>query len=200
MATNAIDQLLADLERRAATEIDAVLDAARSEAARLVEVARAAAEEKRAAAMEACDRQGADERHAALGDARRAGRAELLAAQHALVDRVFARARIEAASRLLETASTPRIASRIEELAGFIPGAVEVHCPPPLVSALQARLDDGARFRVSPGVASDVGVTLVGDDGRLRIEDTVDSWLAATRADHAIWICRAIDPPHESSP
>ena len=199
MGAEPIDQLLSELESRAATEVEAILANARSEAKRLLDDAHAATEKRQAAALEHCDRAAAEELRTSLGEARRAGRGELLEAQHAFVDRVLARAKLDAAPRLLDAANLPHIVARIQELAAFIPGAVDIQCPSMLVAALQSSLRHQPQLRPTPAAGNEIGFICIGEGGRVRIDDTVDSWLQATRAQQAIRLCRAIDTPNGAS-
>lgn len=197
---SAIDQLLSELENRSVREVAAILAEARAEAEQLRASARAETERRRVAALAQCDRDADAELRESLAAAARAGRAELLEAQHAFVDRVLAQAKAEAAARLLDPANLPRLASRIEELATFIPGSVQIRCPTTLVAALEETLHHQPRLRPIPAEGSEVGLVLVSDDGRLRIDDTVDSWLDATRTAHAIWLCHAVGAPNGAAP
>lgn len=200
MASAAIDQLLSELENRSAREVAAILAEARAEADRLRAAARAEVERRRAQAVAQCDRDANDELRQLLAAAARAGRAELLEAQHAFVDRVLARAKADAAARLLDPATLPRLATRVEELAAFIPDSVQIRCPTSLVAALEQRLRHQPRLRPIPTEGDEIGLVLVSDDGRLRIDDTVDGWLDATRAAHAIWLCHAVEVPNGAAP
>lgn len=200
MASAAIDQLLSELENRSTREVATILAEARAEADRLRAAACAEAEGRRAAALAQCDRDADAELRESLAAAARAGRAELLEAQHAFVDRVLARAKADAAARLVEPANLPRLAARVEKLATFIPGSVQIRCPTTLVAALEERLHHQPRLRPTPAEESEIGLVLVSDDGRLRIDDTVDSWLEATRDAHAIWLCHAVGMPNGAMP
>lgn len=167
MADVHMQRLLDELEARARAEIEQVdADAhARADALRAAVAADGAT--KQANAFAACDAEFAKRRGAAIADARRDARLALLHAQHELVDRVLDRVQADLSARLAE-AGVAQFGARFDELRTFAAsGNVEI--------AADARAG---------------GFTLVADDGHLVIDDTVEAWLAANRAQLAIDICR----------
>jgi len=135
----------------------------------------------------------ARERNAALSNARHAGRRTLLAAQHALVERVLDASGKATIRKLGLCVNVERLVSRADELAAYAGnGAVEVRCQTALAEQITSRL--GCRqVRVVSDDAAPWGLTLTADGGRLVIEDTVDAWLAARRSAIAIDVCRRIE-------
>lgn len=165
-----LDGLLAQLETHARSDIDGVLVAASEEAARLRADADRRCDERRASALAKYDEDMAHTRHRAVAAARRNARAEVLAAQHALADRVVRAARELIVTRLRNAADTPEFRDRLNELLTYFeePDCVTVNA-----------LGDGIR--------------LTDGERRLEINDSVDAWLARERPRIAIDACRAAE-------
>ena len=164
-----LERLLAELGDRAQSEIAQVRAdaAARAESIRAAGVAGAAA--RCAEALAALDADVARRRIGALADARRRARGAVLRAQHALVDRVLAKVRVLAATRLAEPISECGIARRSALLRSY------------------AVRSDVTVDRTASGIR------LTADGGHLAIDDTIDAWLDADRAAIAIDVCHAVE-------
>lgn len=165
-----VESLLAQLETRARADIDAVLRAAREEAERVRADATRRCDERRANALARCGEDATSAQHAAVADARRGARAEVLAAQHALADRVVHAARELIVARLRSAADTPAIRGRVAELLTYFdePAAVSV-------------------------VTTHEGILLTDSAHGLEIRDSVDVWLARERPRIAMEACRAVE-------
>lgn len=184
MADSHLDQLIAELGRRAHDELEVV---AREAQARIDEIRRAARQQEdtdRGNALAALEADYERRTTVAVADARRAARAAMLSAQHGLVDRVLQRTRDIVARRFAPyAAANGSVAS---------PAGSRVD----LASRLHARAEELASY--ASGGDADVayaasGISLVADGGRLRIDDTVDAWLAGERRQLAIDVCRSLE-------
>ena len=176
MADAHLERLLAELDERARTEIGQVEAdaAARATAIRDEACKRAAA--RKAESLSALDAEFARHRGSELAEARRRARGTLLAAQHALVDRVLDRARALAVARLASSDSNCGLDRRATLLASYAIGA------DPTVERLES------------------GLRLTADSGHLEVNDTVDAWLESDRAAIAIELCRAVEGEGEAAP
>jgi len=165
-----VESLLQQLATRARTDIDAVLVSAREEAERLRNDAAQRCEERRTKALASCDDEATHARYAAIAGARREARANVLAAQHALADRVVRAARELIIARLRSAHDTPALRDRVTELLTYFdqPSAVAV-------------------------VTNDDGLLLTDSAHGLEIRDSVDVWLARERPRIAIDVCRAVE-------
>jgi hypothetical protein len=150
-------------------------------------------EKRREAAIAECDEDIRRWRNSAAAAARYEGRRRLLGSQHALVERVLTAA-VEATNRKLSLCVNPEhLAKRAGELLSYVGNVTaEFRCRPPIAEQIAARLDPRAA-RVVADDDAPWGLTLVGDDGRLTIDDTVNAWLEAERAAIAITVCRRIE-------
>jgi vacuolar-type H+-ATPase subunit E/Vma4 len=187
------ERLLDELGTRARAETDQVLATARARATAVAAESTARIEQRRTAAIESCDAEASHARNAALSKARHEGRRALLAAQHAFVDKILDASRGATHRKLGLCANTERLVSRSEELASFSGnGTTEVRCRTPMAQQITSGL--GRRgVRVIPDDEAPWGLTLVADNGRLVIEDTVDAWLSSQRAAIAIDGCHRIE-------
>jgi vacuolar-type H+-ATPase subunit E/Vma4 len=186
-------RLLGELGARAGAELDQVSAAAQARADSIRVESAARIEKRREAAIAQCDEDVQRSRNSALAAARHEGRRRLLDTQHALVERVVSAA-VEATNRKLSLCVNPdRLSRRAGELLSYAGnGPAELRCRTPIAEQIAARL----RPRGANVVADDDaawGLTLVADDGRLTIDDTVDAWLEAERAAIAITVCRRIE-------
>lgn len=165
-----VESLLAQLATRARADIDAVLLSAREEAERLRSDAAQRCDERRTKALAGCDDEATHARYAAIAGARREARANVLAAQHALADRVVRAAREMIVGRLRAAGDTPALRDRVTELLTYFdqPSAVAV-------------------------VRNDDGLLLTDSAHGLEIRDWVDVWLARERPRIAIDVCRAVE-------
>ena len=164
-----LERLLAELGERAQAEIAQVHTDATSRAAAIRCNAAAQADARRLAALQALEADLAHRTMSALADARRQARGTVLRAQHALVDRVLARARALVIEHLADPASDCGITRRAEVLRSY------------------AMTSDAAIER------GDAGIRLAADAGHLSIDDTVDAWLDADRGAIAIEVCQAVE-------
>ena len=186
-------RLLGELGARARAELDQVSAAAQARADSIRVESAARIEKRRGAAMAECDEDVRRSRNGALAAARHDGRRRLLDSQHALVERVVSAA-VEATNRKLSLCVSPdRLLRRAGELLSYIgSGPAELRCRTSIAEHIAAQLGP----RDAKVVADDDapwGLTLVGDDGRLTIDDTVGAWLEAERAAIAIAVCQRIE-------
>lgn len=165
-----VESLLAQLATRARADIDAVLLSAREEAERLRNDATQRCDERRTKALASYNGEATHARYAAIAGARREARANVLAAQHALADRVVRAAREIIVLRLRTAADTRALRDRVAELLTYFdqPSAVAV-------------------------VTNDDGLLLTDSANAMEIRDSVDVWLARERPGIAIEACRAVE-------
>ena len=190
------ERLLEELGARSRAEIDQVLQAARTRAAAIAVESNGRIAERRTEALASYDEEARRARGNAVATARRDGRRALLEAQHALIDRVLSAARDVTTRRLGLCVDADRVARRAGELLAYAgPGTVELRCREPMARQVVPALASDARVRVVADDSAPWGLTLVGDGGRLSIDDTVDAWLAGQRAAIAIDVCRAMETP-----
>jgi hypothetical protein len=161
------ERLLAELGARAGSELAQVQADADAEACKILSAADRRIARRRDEALAACDAEYARCRAVAAADARHAARADLLRAQHALVDRVIERARSAVAERLAETNGSRALDERVADLSSYAP--------------------------LDAVVMKEKGITIIGTQGRLVVDDSVDAWLESERAQIAIDVCRAVE-------
>jgi len=186
-------RLFNELGARARAEIDQVSAAACARADAVLAESAARITHRRASAIAAADGDAQHSRNDMLAAIRHDGRRALLEAQHALVERVIGAAREATNRRLSLCLSTDRLVNRAGELLSYTGNnPAELRCRRSIAEQIASRLD----VRGANVVADDNapwGLTLIGDEGRFTIEDTVDAWLNAERAAIAITVCRRIE-------
>jgi len=166
MAEAHFEQLLAELGERASAELAQVQTDGERLSVQVLADADARVMQRRNEALAACESEYARRRAGAAADARHAARGNLLRAQHALVATVIARARAIVAERLGREGETPAIAARVSELSSYAAGGT---------------------------VTRGDGLSLVANEGRIVIDDSIDAWLDGERAQIAIDVCRAVE-------
>lgn len=175
MADEHLERLLAELGERAKSEITQATAAGQAEVGRILSAARASARERTAKALADCEAEQARSRAAAIAVARRRARGALLEAQHAFVNRALA-CGAQLITERLRAAGPQAMQTRVDALMSYAPES----------DAEVRRGDDGIR--------------LTADGGRLRIDDTVSTWLEHNRSELAIAICRAAEAERISGP
>ena len=163
-----LERLLDELGERASAEIAQVSADGDSAASELLLAAKRRVAARREIALEACETEYARRRVAAAADASNAARRDLLRAQHALVALVIERARRILVERFEREADATPLKARIAELQSFAPGGV---------------------------VSRANGLRLAANEGRIVIDDSIDTWLEGERAQIAIDLCRAVEAP-----
>jgi vacuolar-type H+-ATPase subunit E/Vma4 len=183
----ALDDLIARLERDADAQVKAIASEADDEIAAIAaatEQALAARARERLAAAH-IERQLEYTR--ALVDRRRQIRAIELTERHALVERVFARARESAADgRQLDEWTTvwPAIVEEALSYAGAVP--CRVRATPPVAAVLRAAGYADGRLEIVEDLQIGAGLVLEAIDQSVRIDATIDGLLAQRRAQLAI--------------
>jgi hypothetical protein len=161
-----LERLLTELGERARGEITAVdADADERIASLRAEWAQRFVDERERALAE-CERRAASDAAGEIAALKRDRRSVLLGAQHTLVERVLARASLSLASCFEHAGGHRAVASHIDMLREFA-GSPDVEVS-----------------------VSSRGITMTADGGHLRIDDSIDAWLAAERPRLAIDICR----------
>ncbi len=183
-----LDRLLAELGDRAQAELEQVRRDADAQAQAMSHAAEARAQIRTATALAECEAETMRRQANAIADARRAARGALLQAQHALVDRVCARARRRLAPRFADAANGDTMHRRLAELVTFA-ATTDVEARVPSGTAI----DSTPQWRKTESPNAPPGFTLIGDGGHVIIEDTVDAWLNANRPQIAIDVCRAVE-------
>ena len=174
----AIEHLLAALERDAAAERDAMLEAAREEANRVAQRA-----EERVARLRQ-DVVGPQERElraaaaAAVMEARRNRRGEVLAAR----DRLLSRVRAEAERRLPEALDDARyrrvLPTHLSEALAFLgEGRAVIRCAPAIADDLRDAAS-GREVSVVPDAGARTGFTVESADGSVVVHNGLDARLA----------------------
>jgi vacuolar-type H+-ATPase subunit E/Vma4 len=175
-----VDTLIARLEQDAQARIAALQAGADAEIAAIDrECAQGAAmDQSQVLAARRAERQAAFAVEHAR--ARQQAAAQVLAAEYAFVDRVFARAQALAATagvRFVE--ALPRY---IEALAGHLGGqAATLRCRPELAEALQRCAGDLGDVTIATDEAMPVGFVAATGDGRCTIDCTLPARLSALR-------------------
>jgi vacuolar-type H+-ATPase subunit E/Vma4 len=177
-----LDALIAQLTQDAQARIAALRADADAEVAALVEAsARASSRDReQALAVRRAARQRAFDVERAVAQRRAAAR--VLTAQHAFLDRVFARAEVLAAdgdsdARYLD--ALPRHLSAVTACLGGRPATL--HCRPALAAHLQPLLADMAQVELLVDAALPAGFTVALRDGSCTIDCTLSARLSALR-------------------
>ena len=188
------ERLLEELGAHSRAEIDQVLEAARTRAAAIEAESTDRIARRRTAVLASCDEDWRRARDNAVAGARLDGRRALLEVQHALVDRTVRAAREVTTTRLGLCSDPDRVARRAAELVSYAgDGNVELRGRESVARHLAPAFASDARVRVVAGDTEPWGLTVVGDGGRLTIDDTVDAWLDGQRAAIAIDVVRAME-------
>jgi vacuolar-type H+-ATPase subunit E/Vma4 len=191
-----VAELISRLEQRARAEIVALRTQTAERVAAAEREAAGARNARRVAALRECDASVEAEAASALAAAATDARRELLDAQHALVDAVLARA----AARLPALLSGERLADeqlvrRFRGMTTYLDGApAEVRCRRELAERVRALLVP--EWPASHVVADDTitGLRALDGNGRITIDDTLETRLERLRAELTIEICRAAEP------
>ena len=186
MEDDHLRRLLAELDDRSNAEIEQVRSEGRAAVDTIRRDAAQRTAERERAAIASCVEECARQRAESLAAARRQARADLLVAQHALVDRVIARVRSEMDERFSARCALPALFRRVDDLRSYAPDDVTVTCRAKLAGPLRA-----ARPSLHVAVDEDVswGVLLTTADGHMSIADTVDAWLDEQHRILAMKIC-----------
>jgi len=183
----ALEDLIARIEQDADAQVEAIRRAADAEVAAIALATTQALSARTEHSLEAerLARRAAFGRQ--LADRRRAARARELAARHATVDRVFARA-LAILPPISRTgawdAVWPRLAS---EALSYLPGAAgRVRCPPEIAAIIRPTPGHDPRVTVSEDTAVSPGLVVEAGDGSVTIDATLATCLAQRRPQLAI--------------
>lgn len=193
----ALDQLLEALERDARAEAGRVLAEARSDAAAREARTEALLAERRSRLLDAREARSEAELQADLAAARLAARRDVLVAREAVLDRVFAAARVACAATATDPDYHATLVPRLERaLACFEPGArLTISALPPLVPAIVRWPDRPADTAVVADPQLGTGFRIASADGALEVLDTLEASLIAQRTDLARRALGLLDLP-----
>jgi vacuolar-type H+-ATPase subunit E/Vma4 len=182
----ALDDLVARLEQDADAQVDAIAREANAEIAAIDAATTQALSARTKQSLDAgrTARQAAFER--ALADARRAARARELAATHAVIDRVFARA-----LALLPEMSATEPWSRswpalVREALSYIAAPCRVRCAPHIAAAIRDSVAPGSPVTIVEDASIGPGLVVEAADGSVTVDATLAGRLAQRRAHLAI--------------
>ena len=165
------DARVAEIQARAATE-KGEIDAASA--------ARAAHHREEALAARARERRAKLDQELAV--ARQRAHAERLAAEYALLERVFARTRDLIAVLDLDPAYLAVVPHQLERALRFVEGQpIVVRCRPALTAAARAALATHADATVEETADAPVGVRIALLDGSMEVDDTLLGRLSRLR-------------------
>jgi len=191
-----VTELISRLEKRARAEIAALRTQTSDRVAEAEREAAGARNARRVAALRECDASVEAEAASALAATATDARRELLDAQHALVDAVLARVAVRLPTLLSgERLGDEQLVRRFRGLTTYLDGApAEVRCSRELAERVRALI--APEWPASHVVADDetTGLRVLDDNGRVTIDDTMETRLQRLRAELTIEICRAEEP------
>ena len=191
-----VAELISRLEQRARAEIAALRTQTADRVAEGEREAADARNARRAGALRECDASVEADAACAIAAAATDARRDLLDAQHALVDAVLTRAAARLPSLLsVERLGDEQLVRRFRGLTTYLDGApAEVRCRRELAERVRALL--GPEWPASHVIADDetTGLRVRDGNGRVTIDDALESRLERLRAELTIEICRAAEP------
>ena len=195
-ASNDVAALIARLDERARVELAARREQTTREIARMEREAAETRGARRDRALRECSDSVTVGASSAIAAAMLDARREVLEAQHALVDDVLRRVLSRVPSLVSEARlGSEQLVRRIDRLMTYLdtPPA-ELRCRAELVPRVRDLVAaDWPRTRV---VADDAatGLRALDENGRLTVDDTLETRLVRMRRELTIEICRAADP------
>jgi len=175
MAPSDLDQAL---RQRAHQTADAIMHAARADADRIAANAGQAIEERRRAVLSSREDEYRAEARAGIASKRHEAMRAVLLAKTRVVERVLHRARALLPQELGSDAYRAALEDEVEEALAFV-GAEEasVRCSEMLAPALRQAL--AANPHVAVQVADDAssGFVMIGQEGRVRVDSTLETRL-----------------------
>lgn len=177
-----LDELVARLDRVTDARVAEIRARATAEKGELdaASAARSASRREEALATRAAARRMKLDQELAL--ARQRAHTERLAAEYALLERVFARTRELIAVHDRDTAYLAAVPRQLERALRFVEGqAIVVHCRPALAAAVRAALGTRAEASIEEDVAAPVGVRIALRDGSMDVDDTLLGRLSRLR-------------------
>ena len=177
-----VDALIARMTQDALARVAALRADADAEVAALAEAganASARDREQTLAAQRAARRGAFDVERA---DARRRAAARALTAQHAFLDRVFARAEVLAAAANADPRYVEALPRHFAAIVRFLGGGpATLRCRPELAPRMQPWLADAPGIELVTDATLPAGLTAATRDGRCTIDCTLPARLAALR-------------------
>lgn len=173
-----LEDLLSALERDADAQADGELTAARATAEGIAAAAAARVERRRAefVAARQAELRAAGEQRAA--DARRRALAGVLEARQRLLDRVFAAARANLPALAGDPSFHGRLPRDLAAARAYLgSGAVTARCRPEVAAAVRALVAGNGALTVVEDESAGTGIRLVGGEGSVEIDDTLEARL-----------------------
>ena len=177
-----LEELVARLERVADARVAEIRALATAEKDEIdaASAARSARHREEALAARAAERRTKLDQELAL--ARQRAHAERLAAEYALLERVFARTRELIAVHDRDPVYVAVVPHQLERALRFVEGQpIVVHCRPALAGAVRAALGTRADASVEESAEAAVGARIALRDGSMEVDDTLLGRLARLR-------------------
>lgn len=188
--------LRAEIEAQGRARLAAIRRDTRARIGALRAERRAEAERRRAEALRGPERALRLELARDLAQARIAGERERLEAQHALLDRVFERARALLPRALETPAARSRLVERAREALGFVPaGGAVIACSTGVADVLEGPLERPGDVRIETHPDLPAGFRVEAASGALVIDATLERLLELGRPTLAIEVLRRLRSP-----
>jgi vacuolar-type H+-ATPase subunit E/Vma4 len=186
-----IASLEADVEARAAR----ILEDARSHAARIANESRDRVRSARADDLGATERTARAAAIRRIGEAEKSARAERIVARTAMLDTVFKDATAGFAEVLEDARYRESIPAQLRDAVSFVSPVVqmEIRCSGGLRDVTTRGLPADGRARIAADLPGASGFEVLAEDGRLRVDGTLEGRLASLRPQLSIEVLRAFD-------